>query len=189
VGHFRAFTQPIIAYAVGVAPSASPIDQTRVDMLQAFGEADLGPVTVRAGRQMLSLGTERLVGTRYGPNVPLAFDGVRAIVRLGKAKVNLFAVKPVTPGPGSFDDKTSSTRALWGAYGSIPGSTSIISAFAIAPRISAGYPGVRSATRSARAIMAHHAAGTGMSRQPPSSGISQDSASVPGRWAPKSAAH
>lgn len=120
VGHFRAFTQPIIAYAVGVAPSASPIDQTRVDMLQAFGEADLGPVTVRAGRQMLSLGTERLVGTRYGPNVPLAFDGVRAIVRLGKAKVNLFAVKPVTPGPGSFDDKTSSTRALWGAYGSIP---------------------------------------------------------------------
>jgi hypothetical protein len=41
-------------------------------------------------------------------------------VRLGKAKVNLFAVKPVTPGPGSFDDKTSSTKALWGAYGSIP---------------------------------------------------------------------
>jgi hypothetical protein len=74
---------------------------------------------------MLSLGTERLVGTRYGPNVPLAFDGVRAIVRLGKAKVNLFAVKPVTPGPGSFDDKTSSTKALWGAYGSIPGSTSL----------------------------------------------------------------
>jgi hypothetical protein len=59
VGHFRAFTQPIIAYAVGVAPSASPIDQTRVDMLQAFGEADLGPVTVRAGRQI----------SRWAPNV------------------------------------------------------------------------------------------------------------------------
>ncbi len=35
-----------------------------------------------AGRQMLSFGSERLIGTRYGPNVPLAFDGGRAIVSL-----------------------------------------------------------------------------------------------------------
>lgn len=120
VGRFRAFAQPVIAYAVGVKSSASPIDQTRVDLLQGFGEADLGPVTLRAGRQMLSLGTERLVGTRYGPNVPLAFDGVRGNVTLGKAKVSLFAVKPVTPGSGPFDDRTSPAKALWGAYATIP---------------------------------------------------------------------
>lgn len=120
VGKARAFVQPIAAYAVGVAPSASPIDQTRVDLLQAFGEVDLGPVTLRAGRQMLSLGTERLIGTRYGRNVPLAFDGARADMRVGKAVVSLLAMKPVQPGSGSFDDATSDTKALWGAYAALP---------------------------------------------------------------------
>lgn len=120
LGKARAFVQPILAYAVGVSPSASPIDQTRADMLQAFGEVDLGPVTVRAGRQMLSLGTERIVGTRYGPNVPLAFDGVRADIPIGRAKLSLIATRPVQPGPRSFDDAGSRTKALWGAYAALP---------------------------------------------------------------------
>ena len=121
VGRVRAFVQPIAAYAAGVAPAAGPVDQTRVDLLQGFGEVDLGPVTLRAGRQMLSLGTERLVGTRYGPNVPLAFDGARADVAIGKAKVSLLAVRPVQARPGTFDDRTSDSKALWGAYGVLPG--------------------------------------------------------------------
>ncbi|HEX7781285.1 MAG TPA: alginate export family protein [Sphingobium sp.] len=120
VGKARAFVQPIAAYAVGVAPLAGPIDQTRIDLLQGFGEADLGPVMLRIGRQMLLLGTERLIGTRYGPNVPLSFDGARADVAIGKASVSLLAVRPVQPGPGSFDDATSSTRTLWGAYTALP---------------------------------------------------------------------
>lgn len=120
VGRVRAFVQPIAAYAVGVAPSASPIDQTRVDLLQGFGELDLGPVTVRAGRQMLSLGTERLVGTRYGPNVPLAFDAVRADIRIGRSRLSLLGGRPVQAGPGSFDDAPSRIRALWGAYLATP---------------------------------------------------------------------
>lgn len=120
VGAVRAFVQPIAAYAIGVAPSPGAIDQTRVDLLQGFADVDLGPLTIRGGRQMLSLGTERLVGTRYGPNVPLAFDGARAIVTIGAAKLNLLAVRPVTPGTGTFDDRTSSSRALWGAYAVLP---------------------------------------------------------------------
>ncbi|MEC3948126.1 alginate export family protein [Sphingobium sp. HWE2-09] len=120
VGKVRAFVQPVLAYAIGVSPSASPIDQTRFDLLQAFGEVDLGPVTVRAGRQMLSLGTERLVGTRYGPNVPLAFDGARADVTIGQAKISLLNMRPVQPGPGIFDDATSDAKALWGAYTTLP---------------------------------------------------------------------
>lgn len=121
VGKVRAFVQPIVATSIGVAPSASPIDETGADLLQGFVEADLGPVTLRGGRQMLSLGTERLVGTRYGPNVPLAFDGVRADVAIGNAKVSLLAVRPVQPGTGSFDDRTSSSKALWGVYATTPG--------------------------------------------------------------------
>jgi hypothetical protein len=120
VGKVRAFVQPIVAYAVGVSPTTSPIDQTRADLLQGFGEIDLGAVTLRAGRQMLSLGTERLVGTRYGPNVPLAFDGARADVTIGRAKISLLHMRPVQPGPGSFDDATSRNKALWGAYATLP---------------------------------------------------------------------
>jgi hypothetical protein len=121
VRSFRALVQPIAAYAVGVAPSASPIDQTRTDLLQGFAEIEAGVMTLRAGRQMLSLGTERLVGTRYGPNVPLAFDGVRADIRPGAATLSLVAVKPVQARGGSFDDRSSPTKALWGAYAALPG--------------------------------------------------------------------
>ena len=121
LGHVRAFVQPIAATSIGVSPSAGPVDETGVDLLQGFVEADLGSVTVRAGRQMLSLGTERLIGTRYGPNVPLAFDGMRADVAAGAVRVSLLAVRPVQPGTGSFDDRTSRDKALWGAYAALPG--------------------------------------------------------------------
>lgn len=126
VGRVRAFVQPIAAYAEGVAPAAGPIDQTRLDLLQGFADVRLGDartgdaegtgVTLRAGRQMIALGTERLVGTRYGPNVPLAFDGFRALASLGGATVSLIAVRPVQPGPGTFDDRRSRAKSLWGAY-------------------------------------------------------------------------
>lgn len=121
VGAARAFVQPIIAYATGVSPAAGPVDQTRVDLLQAFADVQIGPATVRAGRQMLSLGTERLIGTRYGPNVPLAFDGVRGIVSIGSATVSLLSVRPVQPGSKAFDDERSRSKSLWGAYATFHG--------------------------------------------------------------------
>lgn len=130
VGRVRGFVQPIAAYAIGVRPAASPIDQTRVDLLQGFvdvtigaahtGATDAPGVTLRGGRQMLSFGSERLVGTRYGPNVPLAFDGARAIVSLPGVRIDLLAVRPVQPGPDSFDDRRSRSKSLWGAYASVP---------------------------------------------------------------------
>jgi hypothetical protein len=125
----RAFAQPIIAYAIGVAPSPGPTDQTRLDMLQGFADVRIGAetgsvdgygATLRAGRQMISLGTERLVGTRYGPNVPLAFDGVRAMISFKGGTVTLLSVRPVLPGPVTFDDTGSSAKRLWGAYVVLP---------------------------------------------------------------------
>ena len=126
----RGFVQPVAAYAVGVAPSAGPIDETGFDLLQGFvdvrlGFADTGSttgegVTLRAGRQMLSLGTERLVGTRYGPNVPLAFDGFRGLISLRGATITLLAVRPVRPGTQNFDDTRSRTKSLWGVYMTVP---------------------------------------------------------------------
>jgi hypothetical protein len=126
----RGFVQPIAAYAVGAAPTAAPVDETRVDLLQGFvdirvGSADTGSTTgggatLRTGRQMVSLGTERLVGTRYGPNVPLAFDGFRGLVSFRGAMITLLAVRPVRPGTRSFDDTRSRTKSLSGAYMTVP---------------------------------------------------------------------
>jgi hypothetical protein len=77
-------------------------------------------VVVRAGRQLMPLGSERLAGARYGPNIPLAFDGVRADLHAGSTKVSLFRAEPVLAGAGDFDDRAVSGKALWGAYATLP---------------------------------------------------------------------
>lgn len=120
-GPVRVFVQPILAYASGVRPAPGPIDRTGADLLQGFADAlfQLDGVTslrLRAGRELLGFGSERLVGTRYGPNVLLAFDGVRAILHRGALTANAFYVRPVESGPHAFDDRHSPTRALWGVY-------------------------------------------------------------------------
>ncbi|MBO9575766.1 MAG: alginate export family protein [Sphingobium sp.] len=123
-GPVRVFVQPVAGYAASMADGASPVDQTRVDLLQGFADVKLpvgdASLTLRGGRQMLPLGSERIVGTRYGPNLPLAFDGGRAIIQSGAFKLSLFALRPVKPGPGSFDDASSPTKLLWGAYATGP---------------------------------------------------------------------
>ena len=125
VGAVRGFVQPILGYAIGVAPSAGPIDQTRADLLQAFADVTLPlgetRINLRGGRELLSLGTERLIGTRYGPNVPLAFDGLRAIMRYRGLTLDLLRVRPAQPGRASFDDRASRSKRLSGAYASGPG--------------------------------------------------------------------
>ena len=126
----RAFVQPMATYAVGVEPNPSALDQSRLDLLQGFVDVRLGPastgsvtdygVTVRYGRQMISLGDERLVGTRYGINSPLAYDGLRALVSAPGAVLTVLDVSPVTPGPFNFDDRSTHGRSLWGVYATVP---------------------------------------------------------------------
>jgi hypothetical protein len=132
---------------------------------------------------MLSLGTERLVGTRYGPNVPLAFDGVRAIVTHGQAQLSLLAVKPVVARPGNFDDRTSPTKALWGAYATVPGLDLYYLGYRNRDARFGGHPAANGATRSARGSHGARAAGTGTSRASTSSAILRGGRSPPGRWA------
>ncbi|WP_448664776.1 alginate export family protein [Sphingomonas sp. CJ20] len=124
VGAVRAFVQPIAAYAFDVRPAKGPVDQTGADWLQAFADVRLAfggaAVTLRGGRAMVALGSERLVGTRYGPNVPQAFDGLRATGTLGGARVDILRLRPVQNGLGDFDDRTARTRRLSGVYGTAP---------------------------------------------------------------------
>lgn len=117
----RFFGQLIAADARGVEPTAGPADETGVDVLQAFADVrlplpDEASATVRGGRQLLSYGSERLIGIRYGPNTPLPFDGGVFIVDSGPWRLDGFYARPVRIGTSSFDDATSRTQELWGIY-------------------------------------------------------------------------
>ncbi len=123
-GPVRAFVQPIAGYTRGLTGQKGPADETGLDMLQAFadlrlGSRETGTLTVRGGRSLISLGSERLVGLRYGPNIPQAFDGVRVIATRGRLRLDGFHVRPVQVGLGDFDDRTSDTRRLDGVYATL----------------------------------------------------------------------
>jgi hypothetical protein len=49
-------------------------------------------------------GSGRLFDNNEGPNVKLSFDGFRAIAEGAHARLDLFALKPVTDAQGYFDD-------------------------------------------------------------------------------------
>lgn len=123
-GPARVFVQGIAGYARGVGAGKGPADETRIDVLQGFADVrlDLGEdssITLRGGRELMALGSERLVGIRYGPNIPQAFDGLRAIATRGTVRIDAFHLRPVTIGRGDFDDATSETRRLDGVYATI----------------------------------------------------------------------
>ncbi|APZ98899.1 hypothetical protein BWQ93_10625 [Sphingopyxis sp. QXT-31] len=130
VGPARVFVQGIAGYVRGVGAGKGPADETGIDLLQGFGDIRLklgtdSSLTLRAGRELVALGSERLVGIRYGPNIPQAFDGVRAIADHGPIRVDAFRLRPVAIGAGNFDDRTSNTRRLDGIYATLAAAPSI----------------------------------------------------------------
>lgn len=123
-GPLRAFVQPIAGYTRGLSGQKGPVDETGLDMLQAFadlrlGTPESGTLTVRGGRSLIGLGSERLVGLRYGPNIPQAFDGARVTASRGRLRLDGFHVHPVQVGLSDFDDRTSDTRRLDGVYATV----------------------------------------------------------------------
>ncbi|MEM8750627.1 MAG: alginate export family protein [Pseudomonadota bacterium] len=73
--------------------------------------------TVRVGRQELSYGVARLIGTRDGPGVRQAFDGGKIILAgLQDWSVDAFYMKPTEDSIGSFDDDIGDDRELFGVY-------------------------------------------------------------------------
>lgn len=121
----RVFAQGIAGYAAGVATGAGPVDETGLDLLQGFADLRLpvgrgSTITVRAGRELIALGSERLVGVRYGPNIPRAFQGVRIMLERDRALLQAFRLHPISVGPKDFDDRSDSARRLDGIYATLP---------------------------------------------------------------------
>jgi hypothetical protein len=114
--NMRFFGQLIGAWATDVEPSKSPVDETGLDLLQAFAQARFGSLTLQGGRQLLVYGSERLIGLRFGPNVPQAFDGALARVESRKWRIDTFYMQPVQNRFDNFDDRTDESRELWSVY-------------------------------------------------------------------------
>lgn len=120
-GRLRLFAQPMLSGISGVRRAKRPVDTTGADMLQAFVEveADVAEETslrLSAGRKLVSLGAGRFVDTRYGPNVPQAFDGLDMSLTAKSWQVTALYFRPVDNRLDDFDDRTSSQKSLWGVY-------------------------------------------------------------------------
>ena len=120
-GAVRFFAQPIVSAISGIERPARPIDTTGSDMLQAFGEvrtdvADRTSLSLSAGRKLVSLGAGRFVDTRYGVNIPQAFDGADATLKSQFRQLTALYYRPVDNRPGDFDDRSSRQKAVWGVY-------------------------------------------------------------------------
>lgn len=97
-----------------------PLDRDDLDLLQAFASVDFGDMTMRLGRQEIQYADSRLVSVREGPNVRLAFDGVRVMQGIGAWQVDGFALLPVEVRPGIFDDRPQPDERFWGLYSTGP---------------------------------------------------------------------
>jgi hypothetical protein len=116
----RLFGQLIGAWAVGMEPSKSPVDETGLDLLQGFGQVrfpgDAATLMLQGGRQLLAYGSERLIGLRFGPNVPQAFDGGLGRIETGPWRADAFFMRPVENNLHGFDDRTDGSRKIWSLY-------------------------------------------------------------------------
>lgn len=120
-GRLRLFAQPIVSGISGVRRTRRPVDTTGADMLQAFieVETDVAEETLlrlSAGRKLVSLGAGRFVDTRYGPNIPLAFDGFDMSLTAKAWQVTALYFRPVDNRLDDFDDRMSTQKSLWGVY-------------------------------------------------------------------------
>jgi hypothetical protein len=103
-------------------PAAPPYQDT-MDLRLAFleiGDPEKGTIALRAGRQELLFGEQRLVGNVNWLNTARAFDAVRLRLRHGGYRVDAFASTVVQQVDGEFD-RPFRTKAdnFHGLYGGI----------------------------------------------------------------------
>jgi hypothetical protein len=120
--YFRTFLQLNSGLNNGRDGGPRPgIDEATLDFNQGF--VDITPykspetsLTVRAGRQLISLGSTRLVATGAGLNVEQPFDGFRLMFHAGKWSADGLAVRPTAVKTGIIDNEANPAEELWGLY-------------------------------------------------------------------------
>jgi hypothetical protein len=95
-------------------------DLDTLDPQQAFADfslpiGDNAKATVRAGRQELVFGAERLIGALDWANVRRTFDGVRGTITCPENQLDLFLTRPVQIEKYDFDN-ANNTQVFGGIY-------------------------------------------------------------------------
>ena len=98
-----------------------PTDRDDLDLHQAFFDARLpvrgdDSLTLRAGRQEMAYGSQRLISVRESPNNRLAFDAVCVLTQFGKWHADAWLGQPVEIDTGTFDDQRIRETTFWGGY-------------------------------------------------------------------------
>src|SRR5437870_4672628 len=73
-------------------------------------------VTLRAGRQEMAYGSQRLISVRESPNNRLACDAVRLLTKFGEWRADAWVGQPVEIDTGFFDDQRIQETTFWGGY-------------------------------------------------------------------------
>jgi hypothetical protein len=116
----RFFIEGMDARALEKNP-AVPNYQNTWDIRQAYGEAgdfEGGLFGIRAGRQELAYGDERLIGPSAWTNTERNFDAVRARLHYKGYRLDIFAASIVNEVTGTWDHHQQGNN-LHGAYGHI----------------------------------------------------------------------
>jgi len=114
---FQAQVQDARVAKKTVGPTGAPF-KAPFDLRMAFADigAATGPVTIRAGRQELVYGEQRLVGHVSWLNAARTFDGVKATFRTKAFSTDVFASSVVRIQDGEFD-KSGNGNRFAGVYG------------------------------------------------------------------------
>ena len=121
--HFRTFIQ-LESSLVNLRDGGPRpgIDEDKLDFNQGF--IDLTPwrkdkdssLNLRVGRQLVSLGSTRLVATGAGLNVQQPFDGLRLTAKAHGWTAEGLALRPVVTNPGFYDNPPNAAEEFWGVY-------------------------------------------------------------------------
>ncbi len=117
-------------YVEGIDAQTSPqrlpplsIDVDHMDIWNLFidwkvWDFDGKPVYLRAGRQNLYFGSQRLVSPSDWSNIPRTFQGLRGMYQGDRWSVDAFWVNPVTINPTGLDtpDHKQNFAGLWATY-------------------------------------------------------------------------
>lgn len=99
-----------------------PVEENPLKLHQLFMDYkpfDKAPITFRLGRQEVSYGSARLISLRDSPNTRRSFDGIKALLRGGHIKTDMFYLHAVVDKVGILDDSSSPDLRLWGTFSDI----------------------------------------------------------------------
>lgn len=114
---FRLFAQMEDARVLGnnAIPAAFPYQDT-FELQQAFvelGDMEKQHFAVRAGRQELNFGDQRILGSAPWLNTPRVFDAVRADVNYGRVRVDAFSASVVNVVDGGVQPSQGGGGLAW----------------------------------------------------------------------------